>query len=828
MAVLGCSRKNDSFINRNWHAMTARYNTLYNGNRALELGIEEMNQNYQDYYWEILPVERMHISETVLPPGTVINPNFQVAEQKAVKAIQRHSMLIEGRERNPNIDEAYLLLGKARYYDQRFVPALEAFNYILHKYPLSDNINEARIWREKVNIRLEFNELAIENLQEVLKEEDLNEDAKAHASAMLGQAFLNIGHPDSAVGPIKRAAELIDDKETSGRYWFIAGQIYERIGKPDSASRAFDKVIDLHRKTERIYYVNAQIKKIEGTDVSPEEKAVVLRELEALAADRENRAFLDKIYFQLAEFHYQQDSVDLAIQYYNQSLRSPGENAYLQSLDYETLGNIYFDAAQYEMAGSYYDSTLTRLPEDSRAFRLIRRKRDNLDEVIHYEELARQTDSILYLASLPREEQIEFFRDYTENLKQGMKDQPELENQLPASAAFFENKRTPMPGIPDPTSSFYFYNPTAVAYGKQEFFRIWGDRKLVDQWRTNAVMDAEGDLDSVGATEVLENDPRFNPEVYVARIPDDPSVIDSLWAQRNFANYQLGLMYSEKFGEFRTAAEKLQFVLDHEPEEQLLIPAKYHLYKIFEQLGERARAQAIRNDIIHNHGNSRYAEILLNPGSGIAGENSASDQYDRLYSDYREQKFKEVVSGAEQMISEFAGDPIIPQVELLKALAAGRLFGYQRYRQELDFVAMNYPQTEEGKKAQDLLKSLEQTLGDKNFRPVAAGASFKVILPFSYQDTISASRMKEELLKFMEKNHFSDRSISLDVYDENTRFLVVHGFRTFESAREFAQTFAREEQVQQKYFYISAENYRIAQIHKNIETYLDQLTQISP
>ena len=125
MAVLGCSRKNDSFINRNWHAMTARYNTLYNGNRALELGIEEMNQNYQDYYWEILPVERMHISETVLPPGTVINPNFQVAEQKAVKAIQRHSMLIEGRERNPNIDEAYLLLGKARYYDQRLFPPLK-------------------------------------------------------------------------------------------------------------------------------------------------------------------------------------------------------------------------------------------------------------------------------------------------------------------------------------------------------------------------------------------------------------------------------------------------------------------------------------------------------------------------------------------------------------------------------------------------------------------------------------------------------------------------------------------------------------------------------
>jgi hypothetical protein len=33
-------------------------------------------------------------------------------------------------EKNFQIDEAYLLLGKARYYDQRFIPALDAFNYI--------------------------------------------------------------------------------------------------------------------------------------------------------------------------------------------------------------------------------------------------------------------------------------------------------------------------------------------------------------------------------------------------------------------------------------------------------------------------------------------------------------------------------------------------------------------------------------------------------------------------------------------------------------------------------------------------------------------------
>ena len=58
-------------------------------------------------------------------------------------------MNINGKEKNPQMDEAYILLGKSRYYDQRFIPALEAFNYILYKYPESDRINEAKIWREK-------------------------------------------------------------------------------------------------------------------------------------------------------------------------------------------------------------------------------------------------------------------------------------------------------------------------------------------------------------------------------------------------------------------------------------------------------------------------------------------------------------------------------------------------------------------------------------------------------------------------------------------------------------------------------------------------------
>mgnify|MGYP007046306592 CR=1 FL=1 len=128
-------------MSRNMHALSTEYNILYNGYIALEQGKEALNVSYFDNYWDVLPVERMQLSEEIIIPGQSKNENFTRAEEKAIKAIQKHSMNIEGKEKNPQMDEAYMLLGKSRYFDERFIPALEAFNYILYKYAASDKSN---------------------------------------------------------------------------------------------------------------------------------------------------------------------------------------------------------------------------------------------------------------------------------------------------------------------------------------------------------------------------------------------------------------------------------------------------------------------------------------------------------------------------------------------------------------------------------------------------------------------------------------------------------------------------------------------------------------
>ena len=154
--------------------MGTKYNILYNGNIALEKGRESVDNAFTENYWDLLPVERMELTEEITLPGQSKNQDFDRAEEKAIKAVQKHGMNINGKEVNPQIDEAYLLLGKARYFDQRFVPAQQAFNYILFKYPASDKINEAKIWREKTNIRLDNNELAIKNIKRLLRQQELD------------------------------------------------------------------------------------------------------------------------------------------------------------------------------------------------------------------------------------------------------------------------------------------------------------------------------------------------------------------------------------------------------------------------------------------------------------------------------------------------------------------------------------------------------------------------------------------------------------------------------------------------------------------------------
>nr|WP_116771632.1 hypothetical protein [Maribacter litoralis] len=836
MLFNACSVKKDKFVNRNWHALNTKYNTLYNGNIAFDLGRETLNDTYQDDYFEVLPIERLEVSGEIKLDSEDNNPNFLIAEEKATKAIQRHSMDIKDEERNPQIDEAFLLLGKARYFDERYIPALESFNYILNKYSESDKLNEASIWREKVNIRLENDDLAIKNLKRLMKYERLKDQEYADARAMLAQAYINLNAPDTAVQNLKVASHYTKKNPEKGRYYHIIGQLYNQMGFKDSANYAFDKVIELNRKSPRVYMINAEIEKLKNTKVTSENKEEVLEYLTKMELNRENRPFLDGIYRQLAEFHLEQEADSLAIVYFNKSLRASQNKPKLNALNYENLAEYNFDESVYKPAGAYYDSVLTNLNENTKKFRAIKKKRDNLEDVIKYEDIVQYSDSVITVFEMPKEEQLAYFGKHIEELQKAKEAAQKKEKQrITDGFAAFNNSK----GGKENKGKFYFYNITSLGYGQNDFKNRWGNRELTDDWRWSdkslinseniALQNAPGANDSLN---VVSEDEKFSLDYYMDRLPTDVAIIDSLKTERNFANYQLGLIYKEKFNENLLAAEKLENVLASNAEERLILPSKYNLYKIYEEVGSPLK-ETMKADIIANHADSRYAEILLNPQAVLAdSSDSPEKRYESLFKQYQDQHYLQVITGAEENINRFTGDPIVPKFEMLKANAIGRLQGFELFKEALNYVALTYPNNPEGKKAEQMIAEQLPKLEQKDFSPETDSkgtSNWKVVFPFKRSNNEKALKLMELLEKSIEDLRYKNK-VSRDIYNVEDQFVVVHGFKSKDFALGYAELLKnnKDYRVADENFVVLSENYKIIQVHKNIIEYRNTLLTPKP
>lgn len=849
--LIACSTKRNTWLSRNSHALSTKDNILYNGGIGLDKGIEEVKLQNKDNFWEILPIERMQVSEDNLDPGKTKNANFEKAETKATKAIQKHSMNINGSEKNPQMDEAYMMLGKARYYDQRFVPALDAFNYVLNKSPNSDKIYEVKIWREKTNMRLDNDALAVNNLRKLLTEIKFKDQIFADANATLAQAFLNLEQKDSAVAKLKIAKEYTKSKEEKSRYNYILGQIYEQLGYKDSAYASYQTVIDMHRKAAKSYVIHAHARQASQFDYKNGDTIAFLKKYNDLLKDRENRPFLDVLHHQLGIFYEKTNNKEKAKKEYNLSLKKKTQDTYLIASNYRNLADLYFIDSKFVKAGNYYDSTLVQLKPRTREFNLIKKKRENLEEVIKYEAISQTNDSIISLYKMSGSERTAYFEAYIVKLKKATEVQKKAaekaaklkENQersdgkIDSEDPDSKKPKAILPKVPSSAiasggeSIFYFYNPTTVAFGKVEFAKNWGKRTLQDNWRVSSLVEKDSGKDkdadnkdiegAKDAKDIAAVDDRFTPDFYIKQIPASPTVIDSLSKERNFADYQLGIIYKEKFKEYQLAVNKFEKLLNDNPEERLVLPSMYHLYKLYEIL-DKSKATAMKESIVASYPNSRYAQILLNP-SGEIEESSDSPNvvYANIYKQYQNGELKTVLAATEKAINRFTGDEIVPKFELLKANIVGKLSGLTEFSTALNYVALNYPNSEEGKRAEKLLTvdlpKLEALQLSK-----APSKNWKILYRTKDFEDAGTKALREKIKKFIADRSLNKLSVSLDIYTMTDNFVVMHGINTEDLAIGITSILKdyKDYKVQETPIIISAENYTIVQIKKNLDEFL--------
>jgi len=757
-----CSTTKKGIINQEYHTLTTKYNVLFNGKEAFAVGKQILEQAYEDNFYELIPVEPINLRGENIDESSIV-PGFDRAEEKAVKAIQKHSMNINGNQYNRQIDAAYLLLGKARYFDRRFFPALEAFNFLLKSGANQSIFVQGKIWREKTNIRLQNHELAIQNLKPIAK--SLNPRNKFYplANATVAEAFINLKEIDSAAYYMKRAALAAPKRRSKARYLFISGQLFESLEKTDSAQWAYEAITDLKRKAPRKFYINAKIKQTLLNRSSVFEDRI--ERIERLLKNYENKPFEHVLNRSLGSLYLEERRDSLALIHFNRSLESPSIDSYTQIENYQDLSDYYFGKGNYLKTGDYLDKLLPLFDESTVAHKKLKRKRENLTEVIVYEKTIQKTDSILSLLSMNQEEQLQFFQNYIDE-QQSLAEKI-LESQSKKSQ-FLTQKST--------QNAFYFYNPKVVLKGRQTYKANWGNRPNVDNWRQTASIQTvlskttlDSELSSKKAVFIQQT-----PESYVTALPKKENAKDSITRLNQKAYLQLGMIYKEKFGDFPLARMRLDTLLISNPPEAIAVQALYHLYRMNEKEFPQVAAEN-KARLVTDYPDTSFARLLSDPDNyDDSGIITPETLYAKALDLFEKQDFKNVLREIESLEVVTSGSQMEPKIALLKAHTKGRLHGVTTWKEALQEVATNFSAVGEGINAKALIEQIEanNNLEEKG----VIYKNYKWIFPFlnsNQRQSLAFYDQVKSILSTTKRNWM----VSQDVYDETYSFVVIHGIR---------------------------------------------------
>ena len=812
LIVASCSRKKDKFLNKKFHSTTTKYNYLFNGNNLLSQGIQQANLELTENFWQLIPIEKFDLKKINKKDNE--QSIFTDAEEKATLAIQKHSMSIMGEERNPVMDQAYLLLGKSRYYDGRYIPSLEAFNYILYKYPKSELINEVKIWKEKINIKLNQNEFAESNLRDLLEQNNLSDLDKYNIYSLLAQAAINMQQFDNAISYLKKSLEVGFKPEKIYRNKFLLSQLYEIEEIKDTAFTEYSGIIDFNRKIPREFYIQSFIKKSNVTD----SLSLSVSELTDLIKDYENNKFLDIINFQLAKLYLNEYKLKelkefelKSIGFFNKSLEANSSDNYLISRNYLNLAEINFNNKNYFEAGLYYDSTLSKLGQKTKEVRRIKRRRESLSDLIFYEKAKQQSDSLVNLFSMNDEQQFKFFENYLIKLDSEKKEEVNQDFGSENSFVFKTIKESVV---------FYFYNPNAVSYGKTNFRNYWGNRKLKDNWRWSIEQKeklAKGQIsESVIANMSMED----RVKVILETIPKESKQIDSAKQSRQEIYYKLGSIYKDQFDEPQLSNVIFYDLLSFNSDEELIPPTKYFIYKNLISLDSLRAAENFKNQIIENHPESKYAAILLDPDYNLNNLLNSYEEYKKAYDVYLDQNYEESLAICEKLVKELEGDVLLPKFELLRAQCIAKIFGYDQYEKALEDIKLNYSATKEGKNAEIVINEILPLVKDKSFKKIDKGNSFKLVYEFLDSPDSVIEEKISKINEYLKTIEILDLKVSKDYYNNIITFVVIHGITSFEGGVGLSENIAELlDEIIEPSFISSSTNYKTIQIHKNLNEY---------
>jgi tetratricopeptide (TPR) repeat protein len=730
LILAGCSVEKNTDASRFYNSMTAKYNIYFNGYENYKAGLANIAKNHRDDYAELINVfEYSDPASISLCSGDMERAILKASKLIALKSItarpeikdnrqlsNKEKTLLEMKEYNEWVDDSYLLIGKARFYKHEFTEAASLFDYSILNANDPEIKTEAAIWLARVNSETgKYNESS-----RILSEIEINEKTAKSLTAMYfttsADLYVKQKRYNEAIEPLLRAVDLVSGKRTKYRLTFLLAQLYAKTGNGAMATENFQKVIRMRPPYDLEFYARINIAGV--FDVNSMDPGKMKKELEKMLRDSKNVDFQDQIYYALGNMAMRENKEDEAVEYYHKSAMARSQNQNQRGRSFLALANYYFDKPDFISSAMYFDSTVYFLDPAFPEYKDIVEKSQSLNALVSQLNIIQREDSLQKVARMNESQRsvlissliAEATREETERTSSEYTDRYNL-------GQFYENERR-FQGNIDQEGKWYFYNQSAMAFGRTEFRRRWGDRKLEDNWnrsnktRVSIAQFGGGDEASVqdrkDTTAAVSNYKK--PEFYLKDLP----LNDSLMAisDEKIANALLnaGKAYAERLTDFPRATETYESLITRYPQSELIPEALYNLYRVNRE-NNGARSEVYRQRLLQQFPESEYARILSDPAyyeKKMAEMKLAEKTYDDAYTAYKEERYNDAITLCVDGLQRFPQDQLAPKFQLLHAYAVARTNDERSFKAELNTLVKTWPKTKESERAQEIITYLDQ------------------------------------------------------------------------------------------------------------------------
>lgn len=595
-------------LKSNWRDFNAYYNTFYNARENYKTGLRKNLEQQREYN----PLVPIRIHEKPVNAGA---QDFNKAIEKGADILRKH-------KETRWVDDALALIGKSYYFRKEYYSADQKFRELYTTTSENEMKQESVVWQGRLLLDMALYNRGISLLTEELISFDgeWRKGFKAEAQALLAQHYVQNESWELAREQLSVALPHLPGKAYKERGWFLMGQIYEKMNRPEDAFDAYGRVQGYYTEY-RLQYLAKRKQAEVARDLSRYDAAYDI--FDDMVRDDKNTEYKSELDYELARTEQQRGNAEKAEEIYLQLLQDQVNKASSETRAkaYYSLAEIYrFQYDDFALAAAYYDSAAgvnarqELLPEDFQASDLA----VSFGKYASIKSDIALQDSLLHLGQLSPEAfdsaMVQLRQQKLEELERQRREQEARENRL---VNVGQNSNQQQNNTGSRGNGFLnIENRNMVMDAKSQFRALWGGRPLADNWRfASLIRDVADSGNAAGQGEEAENNAAgefslMQIEIDISNIPFTEQAQDSVKKIVSEYQYELGNLFFINLNMPDSAAVYYKKAIRNPARKEVNAVSYYSLSELESISGNQNEAQRYARILTDEYPETIYAQRL--------------------------------------------------------------------------------------------------------------------------------------------------------------------------------------------------------------------------